>query len=554
MRAISLFLVLWAGSALAQPDLAAQRDALQTAIVKRDAPRVTAFVRGGMNLDFNFDDLLPRQRSGESPLTMALHRGFLDIAKILLESGADPRRIDGFGEAPIHAARSPEAMTLLVTYGADANGVNQRGWTALAEAVQRGNLGAVDALLANGARIDAIGRAPDLLTLAAESRKPELIVPLLERGVDPKSPPTQVLWLLIDNGDTERARAVIARGADPNARNARGESLMARALFRSRWEVADALIAAGASATPDEKVQVARLASLNPRQLGKFDLNATDARGHTAITSLIVEQPMAIRAVRAGQVVGEIPAPDNVARVKALLDAGADPNRKYQDLTPLMLAIGQRPLGRDFTGVLLAAGGRIEFDALIPKPTEQAPAMPIGAGQPGVAPHSRLMFNDYGVHTGMRVGPLTWAVMYSAGDVALGLLERDRRIEPADRNLLYFAAGFDQWELVKVALRYTKEVDAADRADVTPLMFAAQSGRADVVQALLAAGARVNTRSDRTWPPLLERNLKEEIGGAIAGHSRRPPRLVGGYTALGAAKERGHADVVRILAAAGGRE
>jgi hypothetical protein len=40
----------------------------------------------------------------------------------------------------------------------------------------------------------------------------------------------------------------------------------------------------------------------------------------------------------------------------------------------------------------------------------------------------------------------------------------------------------------------------------------------------------------------------------LAGHSPSPPRLVGGYTALRAAKERGHADVVRILEAAGGRE
>jgi ankyrin repeat protein len=337
-------------------------------------------------------------------------------------------------------------------------------------------------------------------------------------------------------------------------RAARIPTLLARSLFRQRWEVSEALIAAGAQASGEERVQVARLASLNPQSLGKVDLNASDARGHTAITSLIVEQPMAVRAMRGGQVVGEIPAPDNVGRVKALLAAGADPNRKYQDLTPLMLAIGVRPLGRDFTGVLLDAGGRVEFDALIPRPTQESPTMPIGGGQPGVAPYSKLMFNDYGVHTDMRVGPLTWAVMHGAGDVALKLFERDRRIEPADRNLLYFAAGFDQWELVKAALPYTKEVNAADRADVTPLMFAAQAGRADVVQALLAAGARVNTRSDRTWPPLLERNLKEEIGGAIAGHSRRPPRLVGGYTALGAAKERGHAEVVRILAAAGGRE
>jgi hypothetical protein len=80
---------------------------------------------------------------------------------------------------------------------------------------------------------------------------------------------------------------------------------------------------------------------------------------------------------------------------------------------------------------------------------------------------------------------------------------------------------------------------------LTPLMLAAQDGRADVVRGLLAAGAK---------PPLLERNLKEEFGAAIAGHSPAPPRLVGGYTALGAARQKGHGEVVRILSEAGGRE
>jgi len=555
MRAVlSLILLFALGGAAAQENLVAQRDELQTAIVKRDAAKVTAFARSGMNLNFNFDDLLPRQRTGESPLTMALHRGFLDIAQILLDAGADARRIDGFGESPSHAARSGEAMALLARYGSDPNAPNPRGWTPLAEAVERGDLARIDALLANGARLDALGKAPDLLTLAAQSRKPELIGPLLERGVDPKAPPTQVLWELIERGDSGRAKLVIARGADPNARNSRGESLLARALFRQRREIVDALIAAGARVGGDEAVQVARLASLDPQTLGNFDPNASDASGHTALTSLMLEQPMAIRAVRAGQVVAEIPAPDNVARVKALLDAGADPNRRYQDLTPLMLAVGVRPLGRDFTGVLLAAGARVEFDEAIPKQRPERPPMPLGAGAAVAAVQGPVEFNDQGVHSGMRVGPLGWAVLHGAGDVALRLLERDRRVDAADRNLLYFATALEQWDLVNAALAYTKEVNAADRAEVTPLMMAAQAGRADVVQALLAAGARVNARSERTWPPLLERNFKEEIGAAIAGHSRPPPRLTGGYTALGAARERGHAEVVRILAAAGGRE
>jgi hypothetical protein len=44
------------------------------------------------------------------------------------------------------------------------------------------------------------------------------------------------------------------------------------------------------------------------------------------------------------------------------------------------------------------------------------------------------------------------------------------------------------------------------------------------------------------------------LGGALSGHGPRPPRLVGGFTALRAARQRGHAEVARVLIEAGGKE
>ena len=70
-----------------------RRDDLQTAIVKDDLPRIAAFIRSGMQLDFNFDDEAPRQRSSESPLTMAVNRNKLEVARLLLDAGADAKRM-----------------------------------------------------------------------------------------------------------------------------------------------------------------------------------------------------------------------------------------------------------------------------------------------------------------------------------------------------------------------------------------------------------------------------------------------------------------------------
>ena len=140
--------------------------------------------------------------------------------------------------------------------------------------------------------------------------------------------------------------------------------------------------------------------------------------------------------------------------------------------------------------------------------------------------------------------------MHGRADIALQLLARGKKVGPADQHLLYFAAAFGQVDAVPGLLQHSREVNASDRADVTALMFVARAGHVAAVRALLAAGARVNTRSDREWPPLLERHLSFYVGG----HSPSRPPLVGGYTALRAAQEGGHTEVARLLVEAGGRD
>lgn len=561
-----------------------QRDELSLAIVKNDAKRVAAWIREHRQVNFNFDEVL-RGRSSQSPLTLAVSRDFVDVAGVLLEAGAQVDRRDGFGRAAIHYARSLEAIELLVGRGVDLNAADARGDTALGIALERGDLAAADCLLRSGARVDAAGRNPDLLARAVETRHPELIPSLLDRGVDPRKPPTRAVWLLIESGDSPRALLLIRRGADPSAAFERGETLLARALFRRRWDVAEALIDAGANLrVPDQpgcaqngvcqSRQLARLATENPALLGRLnakglDLDAVSADGHTALTSLIVEQPHAVRATRAGTAAGvaqsattgqvtattipgrvpasEIPAPDNLARVKALLDAGADPNVRYRGALPLMLAMAMYGRPPEMADALWAAGGRIEYEATIVRGDPDI--SPVGS-VPLAALTAREIPSREIALIGMSVGPLTWALQHRRPDIALRELERERRMTPADRHLLFFAAAAGHWALVLGALPYSREVDASNRADVTPLMMAASDGRADAVAALLAAGANVNARSVQSWPPLSDTNL----AAAIAGHSPAPPRLAGGYTALRAARENGHADIVRMLRAAGARD
>ena len=580
-----------AAAAPAAPELSpeaaarlAREDELASAIVKGDARRVAAWIKTHRALDFNFNDVT-RGRTHQSPLTLAIGRNHLEVAALLLDAGAAINRADGDGRSAIHYARSPEAVRLLAQRGADLNAQDRYGRTAAANAIERGDPGAADGLIASGARLDAPLKGTDLLTRAAESRRPETIAALLDRGVDPRKPPNRALWIVIDNGDTASALLLIRKGADVNYIDSRGETLLTRALFRQRWEVAEALVNAGAAVKPQDakdcrhgsytcqSIQPARLATFNPAMLAKLvakglDVNTVAADGHSALTSIIEDQPMAIRAVSAGvhavgvgqnpvtgavvttrssgpERVTEIPAPDNAARVKVLLDARADPNLKYRDATPLMLAIALPGKPPAMVDALMQAGGRIEVDAVFIREEE-------GRRRGGDVGPGAVVTSDTTV-IGMNMGPLTWALYHQRPDIALRLIERDKRVTKPDRHLLYFAAAAGHWDVLLAALPYTREVNAANRAEVTPLMHAALAGRANVVKALLAAGANVNARSARIWPPVSDPDFAPSIAGALGGHARLPP-LVGGYTALRVAQERGHAEVVGILKEAGGKE
>ncbi len=524
-----------------------------------------------MPLDFNFDETT-RGRTSQSPLTIAISLDHVTIGRLLLAGGATAGRLDGFGEAAVHYVKSLEAVQLLRKHGADINAQNGRGMTALAQAVERGNLARVELLIAGGAKPDAPLKGPDLFTVAVKGNHSELIPVLLARGADPRSPPTAALWPLIESGDTERARMLIEKGADHSARNDR-EWLITRALYRQRWEVVASLADAGANLRlPDGpqcastargcySIELARTASLHPPTLAKLksrglDLDAYAASGHTALTALIMD-PMygATGSVRGGAAASAtIPASDVAARARALLEQGADPNRRYRDLTPLMLAIatpGPRALG----DLLIDSGGRVEYQSTIQKQVWNelpAPGYALRAGASTVlrSTSEPLIHNNQGLFTAMTMGPLTWTTLHRRPEAAVRLLARDRKVAPEDRFLLYFAGLLGEWDVVMRALAYTQEVNVSDRAGVTPLMLAAEDGRVDAVKALIAGGAKLNAKSASDWPPLLE----TPPAMLFMGHGPTKPQLVGGYTALKAARGRQQEEVVRVLLEAGARD
>ena len=98
-----------------------------------------------------------RGYDGETPLNLVTRKRELDWVGFLLTRGADPNIADGKGDIPLTIAAEigfEEAAAQLIRRGARIDGVNRRGETALAVAVQQRQPRLVELLLKAGANPD----------------------------------------------------------------------------------------------------------------------------------------------------------------------------------------------------------------------------------------------------------------------------------------------------------------------------------------------------------------------------------------------------------------
>lgn len=199
---------------------------------------------------------------GETPLTLACGTGNTLLIKKLVEAGADATaaRWDGTTALMIAAnSGKAEAVNLLIERGAKVNAVETRkGQTALMWAASEGHSAAVEALIKHGADVKAVSKGGfTALTFAAIKNDAKSVQNLLAAGADPntKLPDESSVLIaaaafrsskaaiaLVDggadvkvadrrgntplhtaaqNGDVELSKKLLAKGADPNARNAK---------------------------------------------------------------------------------------------------------------------------------------------------------------------------------------------------------------------------------------------------------------------------------------------------------------------------------------------
>ncbi|MCY4199408.1 MAG: ankyrin repeat domain-containing protein [Gammaproteobacteria bacterium] len=170
------------------------------------------------------------------PLIGAAVNGDVDLARVLIERGADLEAKDSKGQTALWWAVgfSPDMARVLIEAGADVNTKNNTGWTPL----------------------HRVWWVPDLARA------------LIEAGADLEAKEnsgwTPLHWVAFQNG-ADVARVLIAAGADVNAKNNTGRTPLHQAAWTGALNAARVLIAAGA------------------------DVNAKDNSGETPLDLAVVE-------------------------------------------------------------------------------------------------------------------------------------------------------------------------------------------------------------------------------------------------------------------------
>jgi len=142
----------------------------------------------------------------------------------LLERGFDPNAADEKGQVGLYLALREGSLqvadALLKHPGLKVDAVNAADETPVMMAALRGNLEWTQRLLDRGAQLNRKGWTP--LHYAASGPEPKLVSFLLDRGaeIEARSPNgTTPLMMAARYGAYDAAERLLARGADPRARN-----------------------------------------------------------------------------------------------------------------------------------------------------------------------------------------------------------------------------------------------------------------------------------------------------------------------------------------------
>lgn len=270
---------------------------LQQAIIAGDTARMKMLLEQGA-------DANSKDAEGTPALMNAALYGSAAHMKLLLDRGADVNARNGLDStALIWAAGDAVKAAMLLEKGADVNAQSRLGRTPLmAAAGVAGNAVTVKAMLAKGARVDVKDEIAPIPVVPAGGGKGTALIDAAR------------------SGDEESIRALLAAGADVNAKDARGGTALSEAVMYSRRDLVRLLLTSGADASIRVTVLQFPLLSL------------AGMRGDAAVAKMLIDAKSPVNASDMGgatplMFAATIESGDS-AMVDLLIKAGADVNAK----------------------------------------------------------------------------------------------------------------------------------------------------------------------------------------------------------------------------------
>ena len=484
-------------------------------------------------LDHGGVDVNRQNKKHRTPLHLASYFGMLEIARLLLQSGAKVNVVDDQGDTPLHDVScgkndSEEAgisvARLLLKHGADVNARSKGQRTPLHRASYHGKLEIARLLLDHGARVDTVDDN-NLTPLhcvsrgdyASEEAGVGVARLLLERGADVntqskverRTPLHRASFfgklgiapLLLDHGakvdavddqgdtplhdvsygknDSEEAGISVARlllkhGADVNARSKGQRTPLHRASYHGKLEVAQLLLDHGARVDTEDDDSFTPLHCVS---LARGDQASEEARKRVA---------------------------------RLLLEHGADVNARSKTRhTPLHDACYNGQL--EITRLLLDHNAQVDT-----------------ADFQGFTP---LHCVSRGDHASEEAGICVARLMLERG-ADVNAQTKERYCTP-----LHVASYCGKLESTRLLIDHGAQVDAVDDKGNTPLhyvsrgIYDSEDAGVGIARLLLEHGADVNAKTNSGQTTLDLASLRPKVAqiflehGAISGANTQPEQL-----------------------------
>jgi ankyrin repeat protein len=332
---------------VAEPD---GMTALHWAVRADDIEMAKMLVRAGA-------DVKAASRYGITPLSLAAQNGDPALVNLLLEAGADANSAQTEGETVLMTAArtgNPDVIRALASHGANVNAKESwQGQTALMWAATENNAAAVKTLAGLGADVNARSKALSFPEFKWETSG--MVVTVLPRGE------WTPLMYAAREGAIDAAAALADAKADLNLTDPDGTTALVLAIINAHFDTASLLLDKGADPNVADTTGMAALYAAvdmhtlppmlsrpSPKLVDKIDAGELVKRllAHGANPNARLKRPIIGRhhTPTGDATLGEGTTPlaraaksNDLAVMRALLDAGADPTLTLKDRTTVAM-------------------------------------------------------------------------------------------------------------------------------------------------------------------------------------------------------------------------